>query len=535
MNVVSSPVPLATMATATTLTGDAALPAQSLLSLSIAASSAAPIPITSPMESSASDSGTAVSSSGPSVSVNGSGGINKNQRKLSSAGKARRRLSDARDAATRPLPTALSLATLSLSPPSISVPSYTKTPSSNVVPGSGGLSLESPVTHSSMPLTSAPPHATAPSIVGATPASAPASMPQHISKPISIKNGKKRGMEHKCEGCSKIYRHPSCLIKHRWEHTPHWRESSKYVLSKHQQVQLLEAAAILSHLSADSATGTSLPEDRSLWPSFLSGGTLPLPEGTTNTEASSTSSMNVSSSVPTTNVLRSSASAGTTPARLPSVGPRLHDFTIPTTDVTEVRPGLYMMGGLSAPPSAGGPIAISPTHESYSEVRSLGPGIGYGRAASLSSSSGDSPSPQGAHHTGRRALPSNFGPSSYNSTSLSIPRSSLRSGSVYSESERSSSLEEEEEEEDQSIEYHDHEFEPDVDVDVDGGFDISGRTRDVYAFGGRGDKEKKTFDEYGFEYDRGFGMGMAKIKATTPAVGLDSMKEEDWEMEMDMD
>ncbi|KAK0470751.1 hypothetical protein IW261DRAFT_924609 [Armillaria novae-zelandiae] len=64
-----------------------------------------------------------------------------------------------------------------------------------------------------------------------------------------------------------IYRHPSCLIKHRWEHTPHWRESSKYVLSKHQQVQLLEAAAILSHLKSE-----SLPEDRSLWPSFLSGG-----------------------------------------------------------------------------------------------------------------------------------------------------------------------------------------------------------------------------------------------------------------------
>lgn len=38
----------------------------------------------------------------------------------------------------------------------------------------------------------------------------------------------------------KVYRHPSCLIKHRWEHTPHWREASKLMLSKHQQVQLLE-------------------------------------------------------------------------------------------------------------------------------------------------------------------------------------------------------------------------------------------------------------------------------------------------------
>lgn len=37
-----------------------------------------------------------------------------------------------------------------------------------------------------------------------------------------------------------VYRHPSCLIKHRWEHSPQWREASKFVLSKHQQVQLLE-------------------------------------------------------------------------------------------------------------------------------------------------------------------------------------------------------------------------------------------------------------------------------------------------------
>lgn len=40
--------------------------------------------------------------------------------------------------------------------------------------------------------------------------------------------------------CSQEYRHPSCLIKHRWEHNPHWREASKLMLSKHQQVQLLE-------------------------------------------------------------------------------------------------------------------------------------------------------------------------------------------------------------------------------------------------------------------------------------------------------
>jgi hypothetical protein len=42
------------------------------------------------------------------------------------------------------------------------------------------------------------------------------------------------------------------------------------LLSKHQQVQVMEAAAILVH-------GTSLPPDRALWPSYMSGGSLASP------------------------------------------------------------------------------------------------------------------------------------------------------------------------------------------------------------------------------------------------------------------
>lgn len=41
-----------------------------------------------------------------------------------------------------------------------------------------------------------------------------------------------------------MYRHPSCLVKHRWEHTPQWREASKFMLSKHQQVQVLEVRSL---------------------------------------------------------------------------------------------------------------------------------------------------------------------------------------------------------------------------------------------------------------------------------------------------
>ncbi|EGG05793.1 uncharacterized protein MELLADRAFT_116722 [Melampsora larici-populina 98AG31] len=68
----------------------------------------------------------------------------------------------------------------------------------------------------------------------------------------------------KCEKCPKVYRHPQCLVKHRWEHTSYWADASKLMLSKHQQVQMLEAAAILATPSG------SLPESRSLWPAAVS-------------------------------------------------------------------------------------------------------------------------------------------------------------------------------------------------------------------------------------------------------------------------
>ncbi|WFD20511.1 hypothetical protein MCAP1_002757 [Malassezia caprae] len=72
---------------------------------------------------------------------------------------------------------------------------------------------------------------------------------------------------HKCESCAKVYRHPSCLIKHRWEHTMYWKEASKFLMSKHQQVQLLEAAAILVGMDSNAR---SLPEEKALWPAAVS-------------------------------------------------------------------------------------------------------------------------------------------------------------------------------------------------------------------------------------------------------------------------
>ncbi|KAG4302546.1 hypothetical protein PCK1_001130 [Pneumocystis canis] len=51
----------------------------------------------------------------------------------------------------------------------------------------------------------------------------------------------------KCEQCGKGYKHIGCLEKHRWEHTIYF--NPKLSISKHQQVQLLEAASILVRMN----------------------------------------------------------------------------------------------------------------------------------------------------------------------------------------------------------------------------------------------------------------------------------------------
>ncbi|KAF5367703.1 hypothetical protein D9758_009856 [Tetrapyrgos nigripes] len=642
---------------------DTLSPNLSLLSLSIAAASAAPIPLKDSNESSSSSSSSssanALASSGPSSSLSNdyspssNGGINgslKHHRRLSSTGKTRRRLSDARDAASRPSPAsaaALSLAGLSLSSPSLSqaglpgsVPNSSSFSAASSTMSAHGVSTSPamsavPVTvngsganSTAIPITVVPnglPHGMSPT----TPASAPPTG-VNAAKPISIngKNGKKRGQDHKCESCSKIYRHPSCLIKHRWEHTPHWRESSKYVLSKHQQVQLLEAAAILSHLSPGSATGTSLPEDRSLWPSFLSGGTLPPPEGTTlSTSVGSASAASYgagqpqsgssyvpshpsSSSVPTSSLLGSASPSSIAPARAPSAGPRLHDYTVTggqDVTVTQVRPGLLMMGASPSPAST--PIPVPPNHsQSPNDVVGegtsfTGAGIGYGIHAQqgrekdgtstsvpLSTGMASSSSPYynprvgsvGADRSdpittgngsmpirttrsstrsrsksitkyGRGYTPSSYGnttaasssfttnsnsfaPGSYTSTgtsaslSLSLPRSSLRSGSVGGGSDKGhdSDVELDDEEDEETRRYNDDDFEDEEDV--------TGRQRIAYDVGSKGASAMSNgFDEYGYEHERSMGLvnGVNGKRISPP---LTSMKEEgDWEMEMDMD
>ncbi|KAI8888052.1 hypothetical protein K501DRAFT_330097 [Backusella circina FSU 941] len=50
---------------------------------------------------------------------------------------------------------------------------------------------------------------------------------------------------YQCMECGKTYKHRNCLTKHVWEHSEEWELASSFLLTKHQQVQMLEAAAIL--------------------------------------------------------------------------------------------------------------------------------------------------------------------------------------------------------------------------------------------------------------------------------------------------
>ncbi|KAB8232923.1 putative C2H2 finger domain protein [Aspergillus alliaceus] len=63
--------------------------------------------------------------------------------------------------------------------------------------------------------------------------------------------GKRSMTELRCDRCGKGYKHGSCLSKHMWEHDPAWAITSKLLISKHQQVQLLEAASVLVNMNQD--------------------------------------------------------------------------------------------------------------------------------------------------------------------------------------------------------------------------------------------------------------------------------------------
>ncbi|OAQ35039.1 hypothetical protein K457DRAFT_66807, partial [Linnemannia elongata AG-77] len=79
------------------------------------------------------------------------------------------------------------------------------------------------------------------------PAPAPVSTPVPASAPapVALAAEEETSDASKCPDCGKVYKHAASLLKHRWEHSVYWKPAAKFLLSKHQQVQLMEAAAIL--------------------------------------------------------------------------------------------------------------------------------------------------------------------------------------------------------------------------------------------------------------------------------------------------
>ncbi|PKY06542.1 hypothetical protein P168DRAFT_288478 [Aspergillus campestris IBT 28561] len=76
--------------------------------------------------------------------------------------------------------------------------------------------------------------------------------------------GKRSMVELRCERCGKGYKHGSCLSKHMWEHDPAWAITSKLLISKHQQVQLLEAASVLVNMNQECPTADGCEIDSDL-------------------------------------------------------------------------------------------------------------------------------------------------------------------------------------------------------------------------------------------------------------------------------
>lgn len=284
----------------------------------------------------------------------------------------------------------------------------------------------------------------------------------------------------------------------------------------------LQAAAILSHLSPSSASGTSLPDDRSLWPSFLSGGSLP--------KVDSTSLGQNGTSVPVTSYPVSSSVPGHFLRAPPGSGPRLHDYAIPSTNgasgITQLRPGL-----ISVPT---GPEAVTSSGTGVTTpaipvpLRNSGHALvngGYHTdSAYRGATSGASASPyENGIVTGTSYVSSN------GDGGWSLPRSSIRSVSVSSHSasrSRSGSASDEES----------------VDADAYGGaLDEYGPSRydDPYGRGRRTWKREEDEMEMEMEMEISVGFSVREEDESNDINrSVRKTMEPEWdglEMDMDMD
>ncbi|EPS30420.1 hypothetical protein PDE_05371 [Penicillium oxalicum 114-2] len=97
-------------------------------------------------------------------------------------------------------------------------------------------------------------------------------------------DGKRAPADLRCDRCGKGYKHGSCLSKHMWEHDPAWSITSKLLISKHQQVQLLEAATVLVNMNIDEETTEQSPDAESEFSSASPGASSELRDGVSSAE-----------------------------------------------------------------------------------------------------------------------------------------------------------------------------------------------------------------------------------------------------------
>jgi hypothetical protein len=336
---------------------------------------------------------------------------------------------------------------------------------------------------------------------------------------------------------------------------------------------------------------SSLPEDRSLWPSFLSGGTLPLvvpsnpndpnsvnnsasaeteefaaadeslkveedEEEPTSTFGSYTPAHLSSSSVPASSILGTGRVT-----RAGSSGPRLHDFSISKSTANVTRVGSGVIGVASSNSNSSdekererererpGALPIQgrttrSSHRSNNHSSAYG-SVGAGSFATPPPGSFTGSSLSHSYYHSGSSLRSSIGPEA-EGVSMSIPSSSIRSGS---RSRSGSGSRDSDEAPSSYIDNAPPKGGEDVRIRSSSGstaeYDTYGRGRVGYGYGYSGyssSYRKDEEDQFDMDMDvdegvaaagHGKGMGMAGRSE----LGDVSEEEEEWdgEMEMEMD
>lgn len=87
---------------------------------------------------------------------------------------------------------------------------------------------------------------------------------------------------HRCMDCGKVYKHKNCLVKHLWEHHEMWHATKRQCHTKHQQVQMLEAAHVLAEMALPAGMRTAMELTTLPPPSAGAFRSMMLPRATAN-------------------------------------------------------------------------------------------------------------------------------------------------------------------------------------------------------------------------------------------------------------